>query len=538
MNFISDSNTLQVLERINTGNLSVIEVILETVGDGHSINDKLARSIKHIREARESFELEKYEQVIESCLKSNEAMPNPLAEIFMIEAMILESKFDEALAEISTTAGKRPVLVPILEIFLIVTCILTDKPGCISEETWLTILDPSSSGTIITYDFDRVFTQLHWYFRQLGIKGQKLLYPRAKELSEWRLEYFFANDEKDTRKFMIRFLKHWFPKKFGILIIRFLEYCNSGDARHLLHELTISLPDWFYPHHYEEIGKDREDRHEKNGEGDEYVEYMYPIGDLVSLLDNHRLLKEFLFGIRGDDQRNLRWGDDNYLLVSNDLYNWHICKDGNFKNFPPKFFDVLLGSKDHRMRQLLAMIPGTPEGILEKFLQDKDVKIVKATIRNKSTTPELLERFVKNSTYYPSFDMDVPYGEYKERNLLALVAKRDDITANTFEIFASSKDDRLRSAVAGNPGAPPSLLRRLFREDRNGVSYNLSRNPKLPRDVVDVLSRDEDERIRVAIAMNPATPDSILKAMVRDDGEESVRKNASRNLEGRIKKRG
>ncbi len=108
------------------------------------------------------------------------------------------------------------------------------------------------------------------------------------------------------------------------------------------------------------------------------------------------------------------------------------------------------------------------------------------------------------------------------------VAKNHFTPIDILEKLAKDDINLVRALVATNPNTPPSILNKLF-SDEKIVRDGLSGNPNTPIKLLQVLANDSDKMVRLRVAENPSTPKEVLSSMI-DDEDINVSKAAEIKL--------
>lgn len=156
---------------------------------------------------------------------------------------------------------------------------------------------------------------------------------------------------------------------------------------------------------------------------------------------------------------------------------------------PQELLDELSRHPSERVRGHVAVNPTTSVEVLDRLSRDPSVHVRAAAVRNSRFPVERLAEFGK----------DLP------------------------------------DAVAAHVGAPPELLREIYRRarpDDRRVLYRLANNPRTPAAILAELATNPDSSIRGAIARNASTSDGTLLLLARD-GDSFIASQAALELRRR-----
>jgi len=102
---------------------------------------------------------------------------------------------------------------------------------------------------------------------------------------------------------------------------------------------------------------------------------------------------------------------------------------------------------------------------------------------------------------------------------LALAQDRSTSPDELYEL-ASDPSERVRAAVAANPGAPAQALRGLTRDRDRTVRQEVAKNPATSSGNLQRLVRDADRWVRWAVATNPACDTPVRELMAKAQDKE------------------
>ncbi len=108
------------------------------------------------------------------------------------------------------------------------------------------------------------------------------------------------------------------------------------------------------------------------------------------------------------------------------------------------------------------------------------------------------------------------------------VARNPSTPPEVLTLLAGNDNDDARIGVAKNPGTPPAALTLLAEDDRGWVRLGVAGNPSAPPGPLTRLAKDDRERVRETVAANPGAPPDLLRRLAEDDSK-AVRGSVARN---------
>lgn len=179
-------------------------------------------------------------------------------------------------------------------------------------------------------------------------------------------------------------------------------------------------------------------------------------------------------------------------------------------NLPVQIVEALLGHRDSPIRVKAAAHPQLSPDRLRALSQYQDEEICLGVASNRNTPPDILSAIYKKSLRVRSAVASNPSAP---PSLLVLLA-------GDFAVWAQ---------VANNPGAPATLLTQLATHESLDVRENVARNSAAPLSVLQLLAKDKDYEVRETLAENPTTPTDILELLLQDE-DKDVRELATESL--------
>jgi len=200
------------------------------------------------------------------------------------------------------------------------------------------------------------------------------------------------------------------------------------------------------------------------------------------------------------EQKKLAQSESTSEAILIELY--HIIRDN--------IYNILVGSSEKEIAQLLASNPNTPVKILEELSQS------------------YYEEIVDN----PVFELLLL--ENSDRRFLKLcLAKSTKTSAETLDKLSGESSLEICREVARNNNTPADEFIKLANKRAEhhdfSVRSTIASNSKTPVDILASLAQDSDFNVRRAVASNPNTPVIVLEKLLHD-ARQSVRQASTKNL--------
>ena len=222
-----------------------------------------------------------------------------------------------------------------------------------------------------------------------------------------------------------------------------------------------------------------------------------------------------------EQSSSIDWTGIDWTGLSNDRI---VAKIQSYADVDVDTLETLLGINYWRVREAIALHPGTSDVVLRRLLEDADADVRSAVSRRDLPSP------------WCSMGKDV----------LLQSLRTESAPSSVLERLAKSEDGFTRVAVASNPGVSVAILESLqddsSREVRSVVGERLltqklpeewklldddQRNERLnegvvPIEVLEILAISLNWKIRQAVARHEGTPDARLNQLA-EDGNSDVR---------------
>jgi len=152
---------------------------------------------------------------------------------------------------------------------------------------------------------------------------------------------------------------------------------------------------------------------------------------------------------------------------------------------PPWLIEACAGHRQERIRQQIAAYPDTPDAVLDQLARDeaKHVRVAVAA------------RWRRDFPFQP---------------------QRRPLPESIHALLAQDSVAAVRSWVALDPHASPTILQLLAHDADWSVREHVAQNARLPVDILNQLASDESAVVRNMIAAHPAASRELLRALADD----------------------
>lgn len=197
-------------------------------------------------------------------------------------------------------------------------------------------------------------------------------------------------------------------------------------------------------------------------------------------------------------------------------------------------------------RRGAAVNPSLPEDIYANLLLDSDEMISRGLAANPGLPTHMLhhltnspcdltsrhakESLAKKASRTPTTEDDLDARRAllnRDGNPLLSLALDPRSTSDQLSALLSSSNQKVRTALAGNPALPLDVMHVLAFDSNDAVRCELANRPDLPANLTKVLAHDRSRFVRRNLASNSACSEEALKRLISDQ-DVYVRENVAR----------
>lgn len=246
----------------------------------------------------------------------------------------------------------------------------------------------------------------------------------------------------------------------------------------------------------------------------------------TSVASNSYVNKDVLWALSHDSNNNVRCAVAENPQATMDIID-HLLQDqddavlsrlAKREGLPSTAYTQLSKSNSPAVRAAVARNACIPLELISTLIRDDSAEVRHSVAQREDISDADREHlFAGALNYFIQKGQDIGYGA--EGEIVKILVNKVDLTNETLEFIANSKNRDVKANLAKRRDLPISLAEKLAHDKELSVRSELAQNPFTESTVLEILMQDENEYVRRYAIQNPNLSVEILRAKANSEDD-------------------